>query len=67
MVVLQPGPKERATSADPFLDWAVEKLGVKPAANSAPAKGDAIAEAMMRRRALLVLDGLEPLQHGPGP
>src|ERR1700677_2025383 len=59
------GTKERATSADAFLDWAVDKLGAKPAANSAVAKGEAIAEAMMRRRALLVLDGVEPLQHGP--
>jgi hypothetical protein len=59
------GTKERATSADSFLDWAVEKLGAAPKANSGPAKGEAIAEAMMRRRALLVLDGVEPLQHGP--
>jgi hypothetical protein len=59
------GTKERATSADAFLDWAVGKLGAKPAANSAVAKGEAIAEAMMQRRALLVLDGVEPLQHGP--
>ena len=34
---------------------------------SASAKGEAIAEALMKRRALLVLDGVEPLQHGPGP
>ena len=59
------GTKERATSADAFLDWAVDKLGAKPAANSAAAKGDAIGEAMTKRRALLVLDGVEPLQHGP--
>jgi hypothetical protein len=59
------GTKERATSADAFLDWAVEKLGVKTATTSAVAKGEAIAEAVMRRRALLVLDGVEPLQHGP--
>jgi len=59
------GTKERATSADAFLDWAVAKLGAKPASNSAAAKGEAIAEAMTRRRALLALDGVEPLQHGP--
>ena len=59
------GTKERATSADAFLDWAVGKLGAKPTSNSAVAKGESIAEAMMRRRALLVLDGVEPLQHGP--
>jgi hypothetical protein len=61
------GTKERATSADLFLDWALEKLGVEVATNSASAKGEAIAEALMRRRALLLLDGVEPLQHGPGP
>ena len=59
------GTKERATSADSFLDWALERLGVKLATTSAVAKGEAIAEATMRRRVLLVLDGVEPLQHGP--
>lgn len=59
------GTKERATSADPFLNWALEELGVEVKSTSATAKGDAIAEALMRRRVLLVLDGVEPLQHGP--
>ena len=59
------GTKERATSADQFLNWALEKLGIKLETTSATAKGDAIAEALMRRRVLLVLDGVEPLQHGP--
>ena len=31
---------------------------------SATAKGEAIAEALMARRALIVLDGVEPLQQG---
>jgi hypothetical protein len=61
------GSKERATSADEFLDWALNKLGVKVESTGASAKGEAIAEALMTRRALLVLDGVEPLQHGPGP
>jgi len=61
------GSKERATSADEFLNWALAKLGVTLATTSASAKGEAIAEALMARRALLVLDGVEPLQHGPGP
>jgi tetratricopeptide (TPR) repeat protein len=60
------GSKERATSAEPFLDWALEKLGVSVETTSAGAKGDAIAEAIGKRRVLLVLDGVEPLQHGPG-
>jgi hypothetical protein len=61
------GTTERATSAEEFLNWALEKLGITLATTSASAKADAIAEAMMRRRVLLLLDGVEPLQHGPGP
>ena len=59
------GTRERVTSADSFLDWALEKLGVKLATTGAVAKGEAIAEALMQRRVLLALDGIEPLQHGP--
>jgi hypothetical protein len=58
------GSKERATSAEPFLNWALDKLGIKIDTTSATAKGEAIAEALARRRVLLVLDGVEPLQHG---
>ena len=61
------GSKERATAADEFLDWALARLGAKLETTSAAAKGEAIAEALMTRRALIVLDGAEPLQHGPGP
>lgn len=61
------GSKERATAADEFLNWALAKLGAKVESTSATAKAEAIAEALMARRALMVLDGVEPLQHGPGP
>src|SRR5580693_4269090 len=61
------GSKERATAADEFLNWGLAKLGVKIETTSASAKGDAVAEALIKRRVLLVLDGVEPLQHGPGP
>ena len=61
------GSKERATAADAFLDWALAKLDLKVETTSASAKGEAIAAALMARRVLLVLDGVEPLQHGPGP
>jgi tetratricopeptide (TPR) repeat protein len=60
------GSKERATSAEQFLDWTLEKLGIRIDTTSASAKGDAIAEAIGKRRALLILDGVEPLQHGLG-
>ena len=61
------GSKERATSADEFLNWALAKLGVVLPNNSASAKGEAIAEALTKQPVLLLLDGVEPLQHGPGP
>jgi hypothetical protein len=58
------GSKERATSAEPFLNWALDRLGIKLDTTSATAKAEAIAETMGKRRVLLVLDGVEPLQHG---
>jgi tetratricopeptide (TPR) repeat protein len=58
------GTKERATSADEFLNWALDKLDIKLESTSATFKGEAIAEALMRRRVLLLLDGVEPLQRG---
>jgi hypothetical protein len=61
------GSKERATAADEFLNWALAKLDLKIETTSASAKGEAVAEALIKRRVLLVLDGVEPLQHGPGP
>jgi len=58
------GTKERATSAEPFLNWAIGKLDIEIETTSATAKGEAIAEALTKRKVLLVLDGCEPLQHG---
>jgi hypothetical protein len=58
------GSKERAAAADEFLNWALDRLAIKLETTSATAKGEAIAEALMQRRALLLLDGIEPLQHG---
>ncbi len=57
------GTKERATSAEQFLNWAIERLGIKIETTSATAKGEAIAEAVANG-VLLLLDGCEPLQHG---
>ena len=45
----------------------MHRLGVTRAATSAAAKAEAIAAALTKRHSLLVLDGVEPLQHGPGP
>jgi hypothetical protein len=60
------GSKERATSAEPFLNWALNRLGIEINTTSATAKAEVIAEALAQRRVLLVLDGCEPLQHGLG-
>lgn len=59
------GSNERAAAADECLDWILEKLSVKVDTVSATAKGEAIAEMMAKSKVLLVLDGVEPLQHGP--
>jgi tetratricopeptide (TPR) repeat protein len=61
------GSKERSSSAENFLNWALDKLELKVETTSAVAKGEAIAQEIAKRRVLLVLDGIEPLQHGPGP
>jgi tetratricopeptide (TPR) repeat protein len=58
------GTKERATSAEIFLEWALDRLGINIETTSAIAKSEAIAEAIMKRRILLILDGCEPLQYG---
>src|SRR5262249_41285152 len=55
---------ERAASGEGFLDWALGKLRVKIETTSSLAKGERLAEEFSRRRVLLVLDGLEPLQFG---
>ena len=59
---------ERNASEDLFLAEAIKFFGVAVETSLNPAdKGRALAEAIVARRCLLVLDGLEPLQHPPGP
>jgi hypothetical protein len=60
------GTKERTSSADEFFNWALEKLGVKVDTTSSATKGEKLAEALAHQRVLLELDGVEPLQYGPG-
>jgi tetratricopeptide (TPR) repeat protein len=59
------GTQERAAAGEGLLDWALSKLKVKIDTTSSAAKGERLAEELSRRRVLLVLDGLEPLQFGP--
>lgn len=60
--------EDRQASEDFFLAQALDWFGVttNPAA-PAWEKGGQLAAAMQQRRALLILDGVEPLQHPPGP
>jgi len=64
------GVRERgAASGDQFLREALRFFGDEAMADSAASawdKGARLAELVGRQRALLVLDGLEPLQQPPG-
>jgi tetratricopeptide (TPR) repeat protein len=61
------GSHQRTTSADGFLVWAADRLGLVTAEKSPNDLAEAIGEVLGGRRVLLVLDGLEPLQEGLGP
>ncbi len=61
------GTKERATSADLFLEWALTRLGMTDLPKDANLRGELLSGALKGHRVLLVLDGVEPLQYGPGP
>jgi nucleoside phosphorylase/tetratricopeptide (TPR) repeat protein len=62
------GTSERAASADLFIDQALRWFGdTDPTAGSPWDKGERLAGFIRQTRTLLILDGLEPLQHPPGP
>jgi hypothetical protein len=62
------GTRGDASSADEFLDTALAWFGdPEPRQGTDWEKGERLARLVARRRTLLVLDGLEPLQHPPGP
>ena len=59
---------DRQASDDAFLNDALRWFGVEHDPTLSPwDKGRLLAGAIARSRTLLVLDGLEPLQHPPGP
>ena len=61
------GTGGNTSSADEFVDAALRWLGdPDPRIGTAWQKGDRLANLIAHRRALLVLDGLEPLQYPPG-
>ena len=62
------GTSGDTSSADEFLDAALHWFGdPDPRLGTAWEKGERLAKLIAHRRALLVLDGLEPLQNPPGP
>ncbi len=64
----QGAAEDRQTSAEPFIEKALEWFGdPDPKQGSAWEKGERLAGLIERHRTLLILDGLEPLQHPPGP
>ena len=57
------GTNERVTSADRFIATALDWFGDKdPTAGSVWSKGERLAKLVAKDRALLILDGMEPLQ-----
>ena len=62
------GSSGGTSSADEFLDAALNWFGdPDPRLGTAWEKGERLANLVARRRTLLILDGLEPLQNPPGP
>ncbi|MBI5162745.1 MAG: NACHT domain-containing protein [Magnetospirillum sp.] len=61
------GSSERQGSAGPFADEVLAFLGGDTTPTQNPwALGERLAACLRRKRTLLVLDGLEPLQYPPG-
>lgn len=55
-------------SSEAFTEYALDWLGYTGDGITSPWKrGEVLARLVRERRTLLVLDGLEPLQHPPGP
>lgn len=60
---------QQQASADEFSDRALRWFGEADPENykDSRAKGERLAELVKEQRTLLILDGMEPLQHPPGP
>ena len=62
------GSSGSSSSGDEFFDSALAWFGdPDPRIGTPWEKGERLAKLISHRRTLLVLDGLEPLQHPPGP
>lgn len=61
------GTENRNSSADTFIAYALRFFGdPDPTVGSPHDRGARLAGLVRQERTLLILDGLEPLQHGPG-
>ncbi|HEX4955920.1 MAG TPA: TIR domain-containing protein, partial [Thermoanaerobaculia bacterium] len=61
------GTDSTGASSEAFTEFALPWLGYTGEVITSPwKKGEVLAERVRERRTLLVLDGLEPLQHPPG-
>lgn len=64
----QGAAESRQASADLFIDQMLRWLGdPKPEEGDPWQKGERLAGLIRRQKTLLLLDGVEPLQHPPGP
>jgi hypothetical protein len=62
------GSSGQSSSADEFLDAALNWFGdPDPRIGTGWDKGERLAKLISHHRAVLILDGLEPLQNPPGP
>jgi len=59
--------EDRQASTDLFFHDALRWFGIDPTPQSPYERGRALARIIRETRAVLVLDGLEPLQYPPGP
>jgi tetratricopeptide (TPR) repeat protein len=62
----QGASEDRQASGDEFLSAALKWFGEKDFPKSPWDRGERLAQLCRENRTLLVLDGLEPLQHPPG-
>jgi hypothetical protein len=54
--------------ADLFFEHALDTFGhAGPPITSPAERGEALARLLVEQPTLLIIDGLEPMQHGPGP
>jgi tetratricopeptide (TPR) repeat protein len=63
----QGAAEDRQASAEPFLDYALRVWFDKEPPKDSWERGERLAECIRRDSTLLILDGLEPIQHPPGP